>query len=135
MDNFNSRFSLSSARRFRQWQWWAVPGFLFLLGFGLWQYQSHPEWLRQINQSQVPASVPNPLGEDEFKKGVLLPPIDSSVTKVQPPKSSLSPLLIPTNSPNKDLLGNVPGLPKLTNQNDEAKKTDSNSTQSPLEGV
>lgn len=132
MNNPNSRFSLSSAKRFRQWQWWAVPGFLFLLGFGLWQYQSHPEWLRQINQSQAPASIPNPLGEDEFKKGVPLPPIDPSGTKVPPSKSSLSPLLIPTNNPNKDLLGNIPGLPKLTNQSNDAKKTDNNSTQSPL---
>ena len=132
MNNPNSRFSLSSAKRFRQWQWWAVPGFLFLLGFGLWQYQSHPEWLRQINQSQTPASVPNPLSEDAIENGVPLPPIDPSVTKVQPKKSSLSPLLIPTNNPNKDLLGNVPGLPKLTTQTDEAKKTDNNSNQSPL---
>ena len=132
MNNPNSRFSLSSAKRFRQWQWWAVPGFLFLLGFGLWQYQSHPEWLRQINQSQTPASVPNPLGEEAIENGVPLPPIDPSVTKVQPQKSSLSPLLIPTNNPNKDLLGNVPGLPKLTTQTDDAKKTDNNSTQSPL---
>lgn len=132
MNNPNSRFSLSSAKRFRQWQWWAVPGFLFLLGFGLWQYQSHPEWLRQINQSQTPASVPNPLGEEAIENGVPLPPIDPSVTKVQPQKSSLSPLLIPTNSPNKDLLGNIPGLPKLTTQTDEAKKTDNNSNQSPL---
>lgn len=132
MNNPNARFSLSSAKRFRQWQWWAVPGFLFLLGFGLWQYQSHPEWLRQINQSQTPASVPNPLSEDAIENGVPLPPIDPSVTKVQPKKSSLSPLLIPTNNPNKDLLGNVPGLPKLTTQTDEAKKTDNNSNQSPL---
>jgi hypothetical protein len=132
MNNPNSRFSLSSAKRFRQWQWWAVPGFLFLLGFGLWQYQSHPEWLRQINQSQTPASVPNPLGEEAIENGVPLPPIDPSVTKVQPQKSSLSPLLIPTNNPNKDLLGNVPGLPKLTTQADDAKKTYNNSNQSPL---